>query len=168
MEIFLYFLHQGVVSLDMNDPLLEIVLYIAGAIVTLSGALTIIYKIFKKSITNVSEDLISSSINKHTEETNKQIQELSNQLKGLTIRSEEANENLQHTLMSLCRDRINQAFDYYTTKGFIGSHSLFTIDELYDSYKKLGGNGYVEEQMKVLHSLDLKSAEQIAKEKDLK
>ena len=34
-----------------------------------------------------------------------------------------------------------QAHDYFRSKGSIGKYSLSTLEDLYKSYKELGGNG---------------------------
>ena len=150
----------------MNDPLLQVILYIAGAIVTLSSALTVLYKVFKKSILNISEDLIvkqADEMQKKIQLSSEEMLELIKKYETFLEQQKDVIEDLKHTFMLLCRDRINQAFDYYTTKGFIGNHSLFILDELFDKYESYGGNGHTKEQMKILHSLDLLSAEQLTK-----
>lgn len=45
------------------------------------------------------------------------------------------------------------------SKGFIGAHTLFVMEELYNSYKELGGNSFIDRQMEDIRELEVKSAE---------
>lgn len=46
-------------------------------------------------------------------------------------------------LQALLRDRIIQAFNYHTSKGYCRVHELENVVALYTQYKALGGNGTI-------------------------
>ena len=61
-------------------------------------------------------------------------------------------DNREATLSSL-RYSITKAHEKYMERGCIGRHSLQCIHDMYDQYKKLGGNSFVETLVNQLHSL---------------
>lgn len=63
---------------------------------------------------------------------------------------------LQSAQKTLIKDRIVQAHDYFCGKGSIGKYSLATIEELYQVYKDLGGNSFVESLMHEIRELEIK------------
>lgn len=54
------------------------------------------------------------------------------------------------------RYQIVQAHDYFTAKGCIGKYSLDCIEAMYESYHKLGGNGFIKSIMDDIHELPIK------------
>ena len=91
--------------------------------------------------------------------TDTQMTALTNQLQSLSESQSDTNAKLEASLLASTRDRINQAHDYYLKKGFIGTHSLFIVEELYSSYTALGGNSFITHQMEDIRELKLISAE---------
>jgi len=80
--------------------------------------------------------------------------------KGITfavepIKSElkEAIANNREATLSSLRYSITRAHEKYMERGSIGRHSLQCIHDMYDQYKKLGGNSFVETLVKQLHEL---------------
>lgn len=165
---------------------LDIVIYICTLIASISGASIIIGKAIKKSVSSAAKEVIDERLKKSDEEhkksieemedrmnkkigslqdsVDKQISELRTQLNQLTESQNDVNNKMKSALLASTRDRINQAHDYYMRKEFIGAHSLYIIEQLYESYKELGGNSFISDQMKDIHSLDVRSAEMIIKE----
>lgn len=141
------------------DISLDTILYICGAIVTISGAAVIINKLLKKTIENTTKDSISKAMKDNQKILNCQIKELKCSLDNHISSNDNDNKVVRSALLSITRDRINQAHDYYMRKGFIGAHSLFAVEELYTSYKQLGGNSFVDRQMEDIRDLEVRSAE---------
>lgn len=54
------------------------------------------------------------------------------------------------------RYQIVQAHDYFSEKGCIGKYSLDCIEAMYESYHKLGGNGFIKSIMEEIHELPIK------------
>ena len=55
----------------------------------------------------------------------------------------------------LIKDRIVSAHDYFCSKGRIGKYSLSMLEELYQEYLLLGGNGFVTGLMKEIRELPI-------------
>lgn len=135
------------------------ILYVCGAIASVAAAAGIISRIMKKAVTRATEASIHSAMKAYKEDIEKQISELNSKMAAYIETQEKADERLRKNLLSSTRDRINQAHDYYTRKRFIGTHSLFVIEELYKSYKELGGNSFIDRQMEDIRELEVRSAE---------
>lgn len=160
---------------------LDIVIYVCTLIASISGAALIIGKVIKKSVSSAAKEIIDERLKKSDEEHKKsiddmedrmnkkisalqdsvdtQISEIRKQLDDLTRSQNDVNSKMKSALLASTRDRINQAHDYYMRKDFIGTHSLYIIEQLYESYKELGGNSFIKDQMKDIHSLEVRSAE---------
>ena len=160
---------------------LDIVIYICTLIASISGAAIIIGKVINKSVSSAAKEIIDERLKKSDEEHKKsiddmedrmnkkisalqdsvdtQISEIRKQLDDLTRSQNDVNSKMKSALLASTRDRINQAHDYYMRKDFIGTHSLYIIEQLYESYKELGGNSFIKDQMKDIHSLEVRSAE---------
>lgn len=54
------------------------------------------------------------------------------------------------------RYQIVQAHDYFSEKGCIGKYSLDCIEAMYESYHKLGGNGFIKNIMLETRELPIK------------
>lgn len=165
---------------------LDIVIYICTLIASISGASIIIGKAMKKSVSSAAKEVIDERLKKSDEEhkksidemedrmnkkisflqnsADKQISEIREQLDQLSKSQKDVNKKMKSALLASTRDRINQAHDYYMRKDFIGAHSLYIIEQLYESYKELGGNSFISDQMNDIHSLEVRSAEMIIKE----
>lgn len=160
---------------------LDIVIYICTMTASISGAAIIIGKVIKKSVSSAAKEIIDERLKKSDEEHKKSIDEMEDrmnkkisalqnsvdtkiseirkQLDDLTRSQNDVNAKMKSALLASTRDRINQAHDYYMRKDFIGTHSLYIIEQLYESYKELGGNSFISDQMKDIHSLEVRSAE---------
>lgn len=160
---------------------LDIVIYICTLIASISGASIVIGKAIKKSVSSAAKEIIDERLKKSDEEHKKsidemedrmnkkinalqnsvdtQISEIRTQLDKLTKSQNDVNNKMKSALLASTRDRINQAHDYYMQKDFIGAHSLYIIEQLYESYKELGGNSFISDQMKDIHGLEVRSAE---------
>lgn len=165
---------------------LDIVIYICTLIASISGASIIIGKAIKKSVSSAAKEVIDDRLKKSDEahkksidemedrmnntisslqnSVDKQISEIREQLDQLSKSQNDVNKKMKSALLASTRDRINQAHDYYMRKNFIGAHSLYIIEQLYESYKELGGNSFISDQMNDIHSLEVRSAEMIIKE----
>lgn len=160
---------------------LDIVIYICTLIASISGASIVIGKAIKKSVSSAAKEIIDERLKKSDEEHKKsidemedrmnkkinalqnsvdtQISEIRTQLDKLAKSQNDVNNKMKSALLASTRDRINQAHDYYMRKDFIGAHSLYIIEQLYEAYKELGGNSFISDQMKDIHGLEVRSAE---------
>lgn len=150
----------------------ELLIQICSIIASVSAAVGIIWKIAKKAIVEGAKDSIESSVSKSAKlqedrlqaletKLDTQMQNLDEKLDAFISSQVTSNEVTKQALLSTTRDRINEAHTLYMSKGFIGSHSLFVIEELYKSYKILGGNTFVDRQMEDIRGLKIISAEEL-------
>lgn len=135
------------------------IISIASAIATIAAAVGIISKYLKKTLNKQIKESMEESSGEYKKYFNEELLELKNTIQSYIENQHEQNEQVRKCLLSSTRDRINQAHDYYMRKGFIGAHSLFVVEELYTSYKQLGGNSFVDRQMEDIRDLEVRSAE---------
>lgn len=138
---------------------LNTILYISGAIATISAAIVIITKLTRKLLLKSLKSSIDECLQSHNESFNNKIESLNQTMVNFIESQNSFNDQFKKSLLSSTRDRINQAHDYYMRKKFIGAHSLFVVEELYTSYKQLGGNSFVDKQMEDIRNLEVRSAE---------
>lgn len=141
----------------------DIILYICGAVATISATVAIVSKVVTKTIKKVSSAEIKKAMGECHESVASKIADLNGVIEEYTKQSNRNDEMLKESLMNLIRARINQAHTSYMKRKTIGAYSLATLDKLYESYKKLGGNSFVEREMQDIHRLKVVSAEELMK-----
>lgn len=63
------------------------------------------------------------------------------------------NDALKEGVQALLRDRIIQAYNHYSDKGWIPIYAMESIEACYKSYEELGQNGVIDNLMKQLRAL---------------
>lgn len=139
----------------------DVILYICGAIVSIATAVGIVSKYFTKIIKKNIKESIDESMKTYQAESDKKIMELKNVLETHIENSDGSNDLIKDVLLSLTRDRINRAHSYYMNREKIGTYTLSTLEDLYVSYLKLGGNSFVHKEMEDLRELEVVSAEEM-------
>jgi hypothetical protein len=59
-------------------------------------------------------------------------------------------------ICALLRDRIIQGYNFYSGKGYCPIYAIENLTELYDQYKKLGGNGTISKLIDYIKALPTK------------
>lgn len=137
-----------------SPNILETVIYFAGIVITLTTALTIVVKYLKKQISGVAKE-----VTLETEKTLlKDIKMISDNLTEFKESYEKDKVDTEKILMTLAQDRVNQAHKHFMTINEIDPHSMFIIEQLYDTYKLRGGNGNMDRQMCDLRKLASETA----------
>lgn len=121
----------------------DIIIKTCEAIAAISTACIIISKVVKRTVIKYS----------NSNKVDESIKEIKKELDNYIIKANATDEKLKLGIMSLARDRINQAHKYYTELGKIDRSSLESIESLYNSYKELGGNGFVSDLIKDIRNL---------------
>lgn len=140
---------------------LDLIIYLSGAVAAIAAAVGIISKVVTRTIKKVSSAEIKKAMGECHDSVAEDISSLSKRLDEYIENSNQNDEVLKEALMNITRDRINQAHISYMRKKTIGSYSLATLDKLYESYKKLGGNSFIEREMDDIHRLKVVSAEEV-------
>lgn len=134
---------------------IDTIVYMAGFIITISGALTIIIKLSKKAISDVTQEVVKDYMKKHSDNINA----LTDRVNELIEHSDNNNDEIKEALLAIIRNQMNQIIIQYKRRKSIGTHTLFVVEELYRLYKKLGGNSFIDDQMKIIRSLQVVNAE---------
>lgn len=66
---------------------------------------------------------------------------------------------LKEGVQALLRDRIIQAYNHYSDKGWIPIYAMESIEDCYKSYEELGDNGVIDNLMSQLRELPNHSTE---------
>ena len=69
------------------------------------------------------------------------------------------NDALKEGVQALLRDRIIQAYNHYSDKGWIPIYAMESIEACYKSYEELGENGVIDNLMSQLRELPNHSME---------
>lgn len=69
------------------------------------------------------------------------------------------NDALKEGMQALLRDRIIQAYNHYSDKGWIPIYAMESIEACYKSYEELGENGVIDNLMRQLRELQNHSTE---------
>lgn len=67
--------------------------------------------------------------------------------------SKKENNALKAGVQALLRDRIIQAYNHYTEKGWMPIYARDSLNACYNSYEALGENGVIDDLMKQLRAL---------------
>lgn len=81
------------------------------------------------------------------------LKELSATINQFKATSDEFDDQLRKAFQSIARDRISQAHRYFMPRGEITESSKQAIYSIFESYKELGGNGYVDREIEDLDRL---------------
>lgn len=134
---------------------LSLVVYICAAISTIAGAVVIIGKLARKAIVSIAKESMDHSLSDFSDEFNSKLIDLTARLEEYTKNSSKADSDIKRCLLAMARDRLSQAYDIYMSKCSIDTHSMYILEELYASYKELGGNKFIDnllEEIRELHN----------------
>lgn len=142
---------------------MELIIYICTTIITISSALAIVVKCINKVLNKTVSESIENYLKNNPSLTKESLDELNTIVKDYISKQHTINENIQQGLLAVIRSQINSAHDKYMKLEYIGAHTLYVIEQLYDSYESLGGNSFTKKQIEDLRTLDVRSAELVNK-----
>jgi len=134
---------------------LDNVLYIMGFIITLSAVVGIVIKVVSNVIKKVTAETISGQIDQFTKIFNNQLSELSTSLVTHIGNDGDNTQIIKDCLLFMTRDKLNTAHQFYMAKGSIDNNSLCVLEDIYTSYKTLGGNSFIDSIMVDLRNLKI-------------
>lgn len=136
---------------------LDIVLYILGLITSFAAASAILYRVFRslvvKSLGNLIEVTVKNVIQNEVNPKIEDIDKLRKELDDFSKSQSQYNETLKDAFISLIREKINFAYNYYMSKGSIDPHSMSSLEDLFRVYTSFGGNWFSHDQMDELREL---------------
>lgn len=86
-------------------------------------------------------------------EFNTKIQILTKELSDFKTAKCESDSKLRNASIASARDRLHQAYNQFMPLGRIDEHTLYCIVELAEAYEDLGGNSFVEDEIKELQQM---------------
>ena len=117
-------------------------------LVAIIGGITLIWNFLHKTLKEIKT------------EWSKPITKIDEKIDKLDVRlgAMEANADLrQNALLALQRKSLLDSYEHYITKGYITLEEKETLVKQFNSYSELGGNSFVEELIKEIKELPLKS-----------
>lgn len=132
------------------------IIWICGAITALSAAIAVIKKATTSKITAVTSNVIKDSMTECSQKMQDKLTEMNEVLQDFIKESKESDELIKENMLANARYTINDAHTMYCDRGNIDEHTLYTLEEVYKSYKKLGGNTFIDKQMNELRSLEIR------------
>lgn len=145
---------------------IDTLLYVVTALTTISGFCFAVYKGITHYMRKTSKDVFDESLNEYVSKLEKKheaheerLDDIANKLAIIAEESRSSDRKQEEALLALSRDKLNQAYQYYMSKGCIGSHSLCVLEDIYASYKKLGGNTFIDRIMMELRELPIMNEE---------
>lgn len=122
---------------------LDIILYIAGALITVSGAFAIMVRFAKKAITSVAEESISEIASSLEEKFAEDLCTVEDSLKAIIEINKRRDDETRFLTLKNTASRIFEAHSYYCERGSITTFALANLEELFLAYTAQGGNSYV-------------------------
>lgn len=148
------------------EDIASVILTICGLITSLAAATAVIVKVVVGTVKKIASETIREEMSRHEtvaqgsfKGIEEEIKILNNRLLEFHDEQKDVNDTLKESLLASTRDRINQAHDFYCKRKFIGAHALCVLEDLYSSYRRLGGNSFIKRQMEDLRGLQVLSAE---------
>lgn len=143
--------------MDINISL-NLILYIAGAIVSISAAVKIVSSVVTKAIKRTFETEFAAELAEESKIfKNQLLSEISavhSDLKKFKEESIKADEQIKRALMRDMRNVINDAYNKYVIdKNPIDSHTLFVLNEISESYTEFGGNSFAATQIQEIRKV---------------
>ena len=132
---------------------IEVIVSVCSSIVTVSGAVTVIWKVLSRNIKQQFNELIETSVKDLDSKFSGDLVDIKEKLDIQSKENSAVMKQVNDALLNITRDRINSAYEHYIKKDFIDAHTMFTLEEVYKSYVSLGGNSFVQEQMLELRKL---------------
>ena len=73
-----------------------------------------------------------------------------------TIEENETVKNISSALVSQIRYQIDSAVRKAKAEGHVSNYSMAALESLFEIYKKMGGNGFIEHEMEEIRSINSK------------
>ena len=166
------FLYSILASGGFKSYLPTIVLIIAGGTIWLANVIKA-----KNTIKQEKQDQIAQIIEEHDNETalRDEFKDLHNRFDEVFARLDNIEDRLQRTddKVNILTDSdkhdikswiVEQYHKFYIHQGWIDAFSAETIDSRFDDYRKEGGNSYVENLVKQIHTLSMDPEDSIKKD----
>ena len=140
-------------TLDM-----DIILYIAGAIITLTAVIKILIDLMQKCVGRVSKDIINTAIEELNEQFVSRLEDVDSSLRALLNENRRNDKAVRALTLKNSAARIHEGYSHYMRRGSITTFGLANLEEIFSIYKEQGGNGHAKlcmEQIRQLPIIDI-------------
>ena len=134
---------------------LDIILYIAGAIVSVSAAIGIVVRLINQKISAITEDLLTKVERTLTDNFAEQLDDLDKSLRLMIENNHKRDEEVRILTLKNSAARIFEAHSCYLRRGSITTFALANLEEIFSVYIAQGGNSYARLCMEQLRNLPI-------------
>lgn len=156
----------GGIILALN---MDIILYIAGAIITLTAVIKIFADLIEKSVKRVSKDAINAAIDELNEHFVSRLEDVDSSLRVLLNENRRNDKAVRTLTLKNSAARIHEGYSHYMRRGSITTFGLANLEEIFSIYEDQGGNGHTKlcmEQIRQLPIIDMYPLPPLTQEKE--
>lgn len=133
----------------------EIILYIAGAVITISTAIGVIGKLVRKSIERICINIVKQVLESYEKAVDIKIDSLFDTLDQFVKETKEIENNNRELFASMACVKINESYVHFIKQGSISTYSLAILEEIFEKYRSIGGNHLAAKQIEQLRKLPI-------------
>lgn len=134
---------------------MDIVLYIAGAIITIAGASKILMRALAKSIQQISEKTVNTAVMELNDRFSNQLKDVEDSLRELLEENRRSDKMIKILTVKNSAARIHEGYSHYMRRGSITTFGLANLEEIYEIYEGLNQNGYTKLCMEQIRQLPI-------------
>lgn len=134
---------------------LDVIIYIAGAIVSVSAAVGIIVRLMNQKISAITENLLTKVEKTLTDSFAVQLDDLDKGLRLIIENDRKREEEIRILTLKNSAARIFEAHSCYSEKGSITTFALANLEEIFSIYIAQGGNSHARLCMEQLRKLPI-------------
>lgn len=134
---------------------LDIILYIAGAIVSVSAAIGVVVRLINLKVSAITENLLTKVEKTLTDSFSVQLDDLDKSLRLMIENDRRREEEIRILTLKNSAARIFEAHSCYSKRGSITTFALANLEEIFSIYVAQGGNSYARLCMEQLRNLPI-------------
>lgn len=134
---------------------LDIILYIAGAIVSVSAAIGIVMRLINQKISTIMENLLTEEEKNIIDNFTVQLDDLDKNLRLMIENDRRRDEAVRILTLKNSAARIFEAHSHYSKRGNITTFALANLEEIFSIYIAQGGNSHARLCMEQLRNLPI-------------
>lgn len=134
---------------------MDVVLYVAGAIITLVAVTKILTDFLEKTVKRISTKVTDTAIDKFNEQFCEKIENMDESLRKLLEENRRSDKAVRALTLKNSAAKIYEAYSYYIRRGSITTFDLANLEEIYSIYREQGGNGHAKIYMEHMRKLPI-------------
>ena len=134
---------------------LEFIVLLAGAVVSIAAACGVFYRIFKKAVSTISNDVLKQVTDTLEQNFLQKINTVNDTLKQNIEENRERDEATLRLTLKTTAARIFEAHRHYMKRGSITTFELAILEDLFTEYEHRKGNGHAKVWMGQIRTLPI-------------